>query len=90
MIEIKKLNETAIGVFTDSEEDAKKAVEKLKAWKRLKDKGFRFEGIKEDYIGSSKSFMRKGERYLHFNKSEDDDWLKENWKDLNLLFGGEE
>jgi hypothetical protein len=29
MIEIKKLNETAIGVFTDSEEEANKIMEKL-------------------------------------------------------------
>ena len=31
-----------IGNYFDSREEAEKAVEKLKAWKRLKDKGFRF------------------------------------------------
>lgn len=30
MVEIKKLNETAIGVFTDSEEEANEIMEKLK------------------------------------------------------------
>ena len=32
-----------IGNYFDSREEAEKAVEKLKAWKRLKDKGFRFD-----------------------------------------------
>ena len=31
-----------IGNYFSTEEKAKKAVEKLKAWKRLKDKGFKF------------------------------------------------
>ena len=31
-----------IGNYFSSKEEAEKAVEKLKAWKRLKDKGFRF------------------------------------------------
>ena len=33
-----------IGNYFETKEEAEKAVEKLKAWKRLKDKGFRFEG----------------------------------------------
>lgn len=32
-----------IGNYFDSREEAEKAVEKFKAWKRLKDKGFRFD-----------------------------------------------
>lgn len=32
-----------IGNYFPSKEEAEKAVEKLKAWKRLKDKGFRFD-----------------------------------------------
>ena len=32
----------AIGNYFETKEEAEKAVEKLKAWKRLKDKGFRF------------------------------------------------
>ena len=39
--EIKRLKQ--IGNYFDSREEAEKAVEKLKAWKRLKDKGFRFD-----------------------------------------------
>ena len=33
-----------IGNYFETKEEAEKAVEKLKAWKRLKDKGFRFNG----------------------------------------------
>lgn len=33
-----------IGNYFKTKEEADKAVEKLKAWKRLKDKGFRFDG----------------------------------------------
>lgn len=80
------------GNYFETREEAEKAVEKLKAWKRLKDKGFKFEGIKEDYtrILQSQEPFRTGKRYLQFNKSEDEEWMKENWKDLDLLLGGEE
>lgn len=82
----------AIGNYFEAKEEAEKAVKKLTAWKRLKDKGFRFEGIKEDYtrILQSQEPFRTGKRYLQFNKSEDEDWMKENWDALDLLFGGEE
>lgn len=85
-----RLNE--IGNYFETKEEAEKAVEKLKAIKRLKDKGFKFEGIKEDYtrILQSQDPFRTGKRYLQFNKSEDEEWMKENWKDLDLLFGGED
>lgn len=81
-----------IGNYFESQEEAEKAVERLCAWKRLKDKGFRFEGIKEDYtrILQSQDPFRTGKRYLQFNKSEDEEWMQENWNDLDLLFGGEE
>lgn len=81
-----------IGNYFETKEEAEKAVEKLKAWKRLEEKGFRFEGIKEDYtrILQSQAPFRTGKRYLQFNKSEDEDWMEENWKDLDLLFGGED
>lgn len=81
-----------LGICFETKEEAEKAVEKLKAWKRLRDKGFRFEGINQDYtrfFGNREPF-RTGKKYLQFNKSEDEDWLKENWDDLQLLFGGEE
>ena len=85
-------NKKEIGNYFDTQEEAEKAVEKLKALKRLKDKGFRFEGIKQDYTRffSQQKPMRIGRKYLQFNKAEDEEWLKENWGDLDLLFGGEE
>lgn len=81
-----------IGNYFETKEDAEQAVEKLKAWKRLKDKGFEFGGLKEDYTRINGNYLpaRNGRRYLQFNKSEDEEWLKENWDDLDLLFGGEE
>lgn len=78
-----------IGNYFDTEEEAEKAVEKLKALKRLKDNGFKFEGIKEDYTRICQEPVRTGKRYLQFNKSENEEWMKENWDDLDLLFGGE-
>lgn len=41
--DIEKLKQ--IGNYFETKEEAEKAVEKLKAWKRLKDKGFRFTGF---------------------------------------------
>lgn len=80
-----------IGNDFKTEEEADKAAEKLKAFTRLQDKGFKFEGIKEDYtrILQGQNPFRTGKRYLQFNKSEDEDWMKENWDDLDLLFSGE-
>ena len=37
----------AIGNYFETKEEAEKAVEELKAWKRLKDKGFKFAGWEE-------------------------------------------
>ena len=79
-----------VGNYFETREEAEKAVEKLKAWRRLKDKGFKFEGIKRDYTRIFQDPFRTGKRYLQFNKSEDEEWMKENWKDLDLLFGGED
>lgn len=39
--------EKKIGNYFETKEEAEKAVEKLKAWKRLKDKGFRFTGVED-------------------------------------------
>lgn len=79
-----------IGNEFETEEEAKKAVEKLKAWKRLKDKGFRF----ECYTRRSDVAMLPEVRalknliditaYLPSNK------IEEMEADLYLLFGGEE
>lgn len=72
-----------IGNYFDSEEEAKKAVEKLKAWKRLKDKGFKVDLW--DYDGGNYQERIETGRILFRVKD-----YEENDKDLNLLFGGEE
>lgn len=71
----------AIGNYFESIEEAKKALEKLKAWKRLKDKGFRFEGWnwKAQSIDCSLDYTA-----ITGEQSEEAD------KDIDLLFGGEE
>ena len=68
-----------IGNYFETKEEAEKAVEKLKAWKRLKDKGFRFERwlIGGEY-GNTITFSD----YIECND--------ETRADLDLLFGGEE
>lgn len=69
-----------IGNYFETEEEAWKVVERLKAWKRLKDKGFRF--IDFDWTNGNISFeespIKDGEESDKF------------WDDLDLLFGGEE
>lgn len=60
-------------------EDCKQMLDKLKAWKRLKDKGFRFErwGIGGEY-GNTITFSD----YIEYND--------ETRADLDLLFSGED
>ena len=62
----------------DSKRYPKEVVEKLKAVKRLKDKGFRFEAYKP--YGTGIMFT-----IAHMNELAED-----SRKDLDLLFGGEE
>lgn len=66
-----------------TKEEAEKAVEKLKAWKRLKDKGFRFKdwnaSMCELYFDVPDSFFPN-----------DNLITDETREDLDLLFGGEE
>ena len=68
-----------LGIRFETEKEAKKAVEKLKAWKRLKDKGIEFTswgyGVQNLYVK------------IRFNKTS---WATETEPDLDLLFGGEE
>lgn len=67
-----------IGNYFGTREEAEKAVEKLKAWKRLKDNGFKFEGWKRD------------EKYWGDFTITATDQISCDDKDLDLLFGGEE
>lgn len=69
----------SIGNYFESREEAEKAVEKLKAWKRLGNKGFRFTGYDTNYGHHRASFVFEKEA-----------WATETEPDLDLLFGGEE
>ena len=69
-------NKKEIGNYFETEEEAEKAVEKLKAWQRLKDKGFRFEG----WFGGSKDISYRLGAWVD----------KDIAKDLDLLFSGED
>lgn len=79
--------DSIIGNYFETREEAELAVRKLKAWKRLKDKGFEFTG----WYGSNRiihfritSLDEEGDCLPHFV---DDDTAN----DLDLLFnGGEE
>lgn len=68
-----------IGNYFDTREEAERAVEKLKAWKWLKDKGFKFTGIED------------AERTIRFEipfRVGYDSCEAE--ADLDICFGGEE
>lgn len=71
-------NRKQIGNYFETKEEAEKAVEKLKAWKRLKDNGFKFDGWKRD------------ERYCGDFTITATDQTSCDDEDLDLLFGGEE
>ena len=72
-------NFKAVGNYFETKEEAEKAVGKLKAYKRLKDKGFRFERwLLGGEYGNTITFSD----YIEYND--------ETRADLNLLFGGEE
>lgn len=73
----------AIGNYFETKEEAELAVRKLKAWKRLKDKGFCFCGT--DCVNKNNViYFEFGERPL--TQSEVD----EVERDLDTCFGGEE
>lgn len=65
-----------IGNYFETKEEAEQAVEKLKAWKRLKDKGFRFDGWNVCDSGKGITIFAN---YPSGTKAY-----------LDLLFGGEE
>lgn len=70
-----------IGNYFETKEDAEKAVEKLKAWKRLKDKGFRFE-----YYEVYQSVLDECvTAHIHVTINANEVDLKD---ELDLLFGG--
>ena len=73
-----------IGNYFDTREEAEKAVEKLRAWKVLKDMGFKIVGIR----------YRNNKNYVEWDipqKVRDDYYAVSAFNDaLHLLFGGEE
>ena len=70
-----------IGNYFGTREEAEKAVEKLKAWKRLKDAGGEFYGWRRNQTGTYELYMRWEDRIPRNYEVK---------KDLELLFGGEE
>ena len=72
-----------IGNYFETREEAERAVEKLKAWKRLKDKNFHF--LKYSALGCGEI-----EFSLDFEDMDDEGEIGELQADLELLFGGEE
>lgn len=75
-----------LGIWLETKEEAEKAVEKLKAWKRLKDKGFRFccdiryESLCGNGFNIPLNAIMPPEAYTD----------TEVRKDLDICFGGEE
>lgn len=72
-----------IGNYFETEEEAEKAVEKLKAWKRMKDGGITFKNWTINQTGTIDCFATWGD---NIPPSRKDPTLQE---DLDLLFGGE-
>ena len=71
-----KEKDQEIGNYFETKEEAERVVEKLKAWKRLKNKKFRFKCYDDSRI--------------YYEINEINAWMDETKKDLDLLFGGEE
>ena len=71
----------AIGNYFSSKEEAEKAIEKLKAWKRLKDKGFSIYSWDYEFDMVDKPAQTIILRASAVDSSNED---------LDLLFGGEE
>lgn len=82
------VNRGEIGNYFETKEEAEKAVEKLKALRRLKELGFRFIGktceYKPDKHFGSVFFETSGDVLDIYED------IVEFYDDLNLLFGGEE
>ena len=68
-----------IGNYFETKEEAETAVEKLKAWKRLKESGAYY-GWRRNQTGTCEVYMRWPDRIPSYEVK----------KDLDLLFGGEE
>lgn len=76
------------GNYFDTREEAEKAVRKLKAWKQLKDKGFRF--LPDASFIQQKNEVGESIGSISFTMDNENDYIWGNNKDLEILFGGEE
>lgn len=74
-----------IGNYFETEEEAEKAVERLRAWKRLKDKGFRFKDYKRKFDG-----FRRVDGSVFIEAELDDEGTIGMINELSICFGGEE
>lgn len=73
-----------IGNYFSSREEAELAVRKLKAWKRLKDKGFKFQGWED--LEAIELPIKHYNNIIGFRLEDNHDVIV----DLNTIFGGEE
>lgn len=73
-----------IGNYFETEEEAERAVERLNALKRLKDKGIFV------YLDHLDFQLQEGSLNFEFNKKLTNEEMDEADKDLDLLLGGEE
>ena len=79
-----------IGNYFETEEEAEKAVEKLKAWKRLKEAGFEFKKWKHKPLFSYHyGTVKQNDGYKIYIEAVSNK-LADYMQDLDLLFGGEE
>ena len=72
-----------IGNYFETKEEAELAVEKLKAWKRLKDYHIRFD---LDFVKNTISFTYRLDGTLHSSVNEE----RIIFEDMKTIFGGEE
>ena len=78
------------GNYFESKEEAEKAVKRLRAWKRLKDRNFR---VNLNYSTGGATINHKDVIMCRIEAYFDDKWEEGNMKaeeDLDLLLGGEE
>ena len=78
----------AIGNYFNTRKEAKRAVEKLKAWKRLKDKGFKFTFTP----GVGSLDVEPGKFQIDITATMPDKWWGNDKvvDDLDFVFGGED
>ena len=81
-VDVLGANDGRVVIQYSNEEEAEKAVEKLKAWQRLEDKGFRFTGLGVEHYEIDDIKYKMEEPPTTHDCQE--------MKDLDLLFGGEE